>query len=113
MAETAALERIIRVLLRQVKCGGPSNIEQYAAHYFGVDADLFMEVAQQSPPEATMDEFQCDAIGCDRVADWAYIGEGGDLYLCEFHGGTDVVSGWTRIDHVSPPVEGSDDGRST
>lgn len=39
----------------------------------------------------------CDANDCDRLADWAYIGEGGDLYLCSFHGGSEPVEGWTRI----------------
>lgn len=40
-AERDALERIARVLLRQVKRGGPSNIERYPIDYFGVDASLF------------------------------------------------------------------------
>jgi len=41
--------------------------------------------------------FICDALGCDRPADWAYIGESGDMFLCEFHGGAGDVDGWTRI----------------
>jgi len=40
----------------------------------------------------------CDASGCGRLADWAYIGESGDLYLCDVHGGpVDDVPGWVRI----------------
>jgi hypothetical protein len=39
----------------------------------------------------------CDAIDCETPAEWAYIGEGGDLYLCAFHGGTEQVEGWTWI----------------
>lgn len=39
----------------------------------------------------------CDANGCDRLADWAYIGEAGDLYLCAFHGGKEPVEGWVWI----------------
>lgn len=39
----------------------------------------------------------CDANGCENLADWAYIGEGGDLYLCRFHGGEEPVEGWTWI----------------
>lgn len=39
----------------------------------------------------------CDAIGCESLADWAYISEGGDLYLCSFHGGTEPVEGWVWI----------------
>jgi hypothetical protein len=42
--------------------------------------------------------FHCDAQGCQSVADWAYIGESGDLYLCEFHGGAGEAPGWTRIE---------------
>lgn len=40
---------------------------------------------------------RCDALGCNRLADLAYIGEGGDLYLCDFHGGAGDVEGWVRI----------------
>lgn len=43
--------------------------------------------------------FYCDAAGCERLADLAYIGEGGDLYLCDFHGGAGEVDGWKRIEH--------------
>lgn len=43
--------------------------------------------------------FMCEANGCDRLADWAYIGEGGDLFICDFHGGVALIDGWTRIDH--------------
>lgn len=39
----------------------------------------------------------CEAKGCDRCADWAYIGEGGDLYLCVLHAGKEPVEGWTWI----------------
>lgn len=39
----------------------------------------------------------CDATGCDQLADIAYIGEGGDLYLCDFHAGIGEVGGWKRI----------------
>ena len=42
--------------------------------------------------------FVCEAIGCERPADWAFIGEGGDMFLCEFHGGSEDVPGWTRIE---------------
>lgn len=46
-----------------------------------------------------MSELQrCEATGCERLADWAYIGEGGDLYLCEFHAGTGDAPGWARIE---------------
>lgn len=53
--------------------------------------------------------FMCEARGCCRRADWAYIGEGGDMFLCDFHGGTDEVEGWTRIEHVESlsPIDGS------
>lgn len=40
-AERDGLERVARVLLRQVKRGGPSNIENFATDYFGDDAALF------------------------------------------------------------------------
>lgn len=40
---------------------------------------------------------KCNAKECDRPADWAYIGESGDLYLCSFHGGTEPVEGWVWI----------------
>lgn len=40
-AERDGLERVARVLLRQVKRGGPSNIERFATDYFGDDAALF------------------------------------------------------------------------
>jgi hypothetical protein len=39
----------------------------------------------------------CDAVGCTALADWAYIGEGGDLYLCSLHGGKEPVEGWQWI----------------
>lgn len=45
----------------------------------------------------------CDAIGCNRPADWAYIGQGDDLYLCEFHGGAEPVDGWARIPERPTP----------
>lgn len=45
------------------------------------------------------DGYRCEAIGCDNPADWAYIGEGGDMFLCEFHGGKGEVDGWVRIEH--------------
>ena len=49
-------------------------------------------------PEPSIDPLLiCDALNCERPADWAYIGEGGDMYLCEFHGGPGDVEGWTRI----------------
>jgi hypothetical protein len=48
--------------------------------------------------------FGCDAIGCERPADWAYIGEGGDLYLCEFHGGNEDIAGWHRIGPQPPSL---------
>jgi hypothetical protein len=40
---------------------------------------------------------RCEARHCDNLADWAYIGEGGDLYLCRVHGGTEPVDGWAWI----------------
>lgn len=49
------------------------------------------------PARAMNDFAPCDARGCDNPADLAYIGEGGDLYLCDFHGGAGEVEGWTRI----------------
>jgi hypothetical protein len=41
--------------------------------------------------------FDCDARGCDRPADWAYIGEAGDLYVCRFHKGAACSPHWTEI----------------
>lgn len=43
-------------------------------------------------------QFFCDALGCEEPADWAFIGEGGDLFICAFHGGDEPVEGWQRID---------------
>jgi hypothetical protein len=43
--------------------------------------------------------FICEALGCERPADWAYIGECGDMFLCEIHGGTEPDIRWVRIDH--------------
>jgi hypothetical protein len=44
-------------------------------------------------------EFRCEARGCERLADWAFIGEGNQIFICEYHGGTEPVDGWTRITH--------------
>lgn len=51
---------------------------------------------------AIYDDPKCDITDCDRLADWAYIGESGDLYLCEFHGGSGDAEQWTRIEHSDP-----------
>jgi hypothetical protein len=47
----------------------------------------------------------CDVHGCDALADWAYIGECGDMFLCAFHGGHDAVEGWVWIGEQSPLKE--------
>jgi hypothetical protein len=39
----------------------------------------------------------CDVRDCDRRADYAYIGESGDFYLCEYHFHTNPH--WRRIEH--------------
>lgn len=38
----------------------------------------------------------CDVTECGRLADWAYIGEGGDLYLCLLHA-SEETAGWQWI----------------
>lgn len=45
----------------------------------------------------TPDEIMCEAIGCHRPADWAFIGEGWGLSVCDFHGGSEPAAGWARI----------------
>lgn len=47
----------------------------------------------------TPDEWHpsCEANDCTNPADWAFIGDGGDLYLCVRHGGLEPVPGWTWI----------------
>lgn len=48
--EAAALRRICRVLLQQVKRGGPSNFEQVASHYLeGDDLLLFQDLVEHGP----------------------------------------------------------------
>ena len=46
----------------------------------------------------------CEANGCSRSADLAFIGEGGDLYLCVFHGGAGDIEGWTWIGSEPNPT---------
>jgi hypothetical protein len=44
------------------------------------------------------DRPQCDAIGCTRLADWAYVGPGEPLNLCRFHGGNGAdIEDWIRV----------------
>jgi hypothetical protein len=42
----------------------------------------------------------CEAVGCERPADWVYTGES-NVYLCGFHGDPRYRRrgevGWTRI----------------
>ena len=52
---------------------------------------------QRAGNDVTWQRPNCDARGCERLADLAFIGEGGDLYLCDFHGGAGEVEGWRRI----------------
>lgn len=40
---------------------------------------------------------RCEATGCVRLADWAYVGAGGDMYVCSLCGGTEAVDGWQWI----------------
>ena len=47
----------------------------------------------------------CEANGCSRSADLAFIGEGGDLYLCVFHGGAGDIEGWTWIGSEPNPTD--------
>jgi hypothetical protein len=49
--------------------------------------------------ENTEPLFDCDALGCDRPAGYAFIyGERVELALCERHGGTDSdIPGWLLI----------------
>jgi hypothetical protein len=50
--------------------------------------------------------FICDARGCDQQAEWAYIGEAGDLYVCRFHKGAVYGSThWTDISGGMPDAE--------
>ena len=47
-ADAQALQRIARVLLQQIKRGGPSNFEQVAGHYLDAeDAEVFRWVVLQ------------------------------------------------------------------
>ena len=39
----------------------------------------------------------CDAIGCERLADWHYRDQFGTLQLCVLHGGAEQIEGWEWI----------------
>ncbi len=52
-------------------------------------------MAEHKSPSAFLPH--CEAQGCESLADWAYIGESGDLYLCVRHGGEEPVEGWVWI----------------
>lgn len=54
--------------------------------------------AADSPP-------MCEAIDCERPADWAHADQFGAMYLCEFHGGAINVEGWARITRENRDAE--------
>ncbi len=52
-------------------------------------------MAEHKSPSAFLPH--CEAQGCESLADWAYIGESGHLYLCVRHGVEEPVEGWVWI----------------
>jgi hypothetical protein len=48
--------------------------------------------------------FNCDIFRCDQLAEWAIIGESGDVYLCAEHYETQTSPRsrprWQRISHA-------------
>jgi hypothetical protein len=48
--------------------------------------------------------FDCDIFRCDQRAEWAMIGESGDVYLCAEHYETQTQQRtrprWQRIGHA-------------
>lgn len=58
-----------------------------------------------APAMANEPLFDCEAIGCERPADWAHVDQFGAMYLCEFHGGAINIEGWTRITRENRDAE--------
>ena len=44
----------------------------------------------------------CDITVCPNDATWAFIGEGGDLYLCADHFNLTKAHGWSAVPDGEP-----------
>ena len=56
------------------------------------------------PEQGIEPPFNCDIFRCDQLAEWAIIGESGDVYLCAEHYETQTSPRsrprWQRISHA-------------